>query len=150
MLRSPRMWLWVAGGWLVLGGLAHLGFHTWAFVLENRTSGGYWEFAMNAMKQATSADLLRPSMWSLFRIYGVGLGLLWLFAGIADLLLVVSDVPQRLLARMSLLQTVFWTLAFVPFGFMEPVAGPLVVVALAVPLHGIAYLTASLDDRGAG
>lgn len=143
------MWLYVAGGWLVVGGLAHLGYHTWAFVLENRTAAGFWEFAMNAMKQATSPDLLRPSMWSLFRIYGVGLGLLWLFAGTVDLVLAFSETPRRLLATLSFVQTAFWTLAFVPFGLMEPVAGPLAVVAIAVPLHGIAYLTASMDDRDA-
>lgn len=143
------MWLYVAGGWLVVGGLAHLGYHTWAFVLENRTAAGLWEFAMNAMKQATSPDLLRPSMWSLFRIYGVGLGLLWLFAGTVDLVLAFSETPTRLLATLSFVQTAFWTLAFVPFGFMEPVAGPLAVVAIAVPLHGIAYLTASMDGRDA-
>lgn len=143
------MWLYVAGGWLLVGGLAHLGYHTWAFLLENRTAAGFWEFAMNAMKQATSPDLLRPSMWRLFRLYGVGMGLLWVFAGLVDLVLAFSRAPGRLLARLSFLQTAFWTLAFIPFAFVDPVAGPLAIVAMAVPLHGIAYMTALMDGQDA-
>lgn len=150
MLRSPRMWLYVAGGWLVLGGLAHLGFHTWAFVLENRTAAGFWEFAMNAMKQATSPGLPRHSMWSLFRAYGIGLGLLWVFAGVVDLVLAFSDAAPRLVARLSFVQTAFWALAFLPLAFLDPVAVPLAIVAMAVPLHGIAYLTATMEERGTG
>lgn len=146
LIRNPRLWLYVAGGWLVVGGLGQLALHVWDFVLENRTSAGLWEFAMNAMKQARTPDLLRPSMWRLFRLYGVGLSLLWLFAGIVDLVLALSTTPRRLVATLALIQTVFWTLAFVPFAFVDPVELPLLVVSVAVPLHGIAYLTAAADD----
>lgn len=145
MLRSPRMWLWVAGGWLILGGLAHLGIHVWGFVLENDTAGGLRAFAMDAMKQARSPDPLRPSMWRQFRLYSASLALLFLFAGLVDVILVALAAPRRVVASVTLLQTVFWTVAFIPFAFVDPVLQPLAVVAVAVPLHGIAYLTAAAE-----
>lgn len=150
VLRSSRLWLYVAGGWLILGGVAHLGYHVWGIVLENDVSGGLREFAMQAMKQAQSPDPLRPSLWRVFRLFSVSLGLLWLFAGIIDLVAAFGDVPDRVRSMLSLTQTVFWTLAFVPFAFVDPVIQPMVVVGLAVPLHGIAYITAEAVVREGG
>ena len=150
MLRSPRLWLYVAGGWLLVGGLGQLGYHTWGLVLENDVSGGLREFAMQAMKQAQSPDPLRPSLWRVFRLYSVSLALLWLFAGIVDIAAAFGDVPHRVRTGISLIQTVFWTAAFVPFAFLDPVIQPLVVVGLAVPLHGIAYITAEAAAREDG
>jgi len=142
------MWLYVAGGWLVLAGLAHLAFHVWGFVLENQTSAGMWELAMGAMKQAQSPDPLRPSLWRVFRLFSVALALLWLFAGTVDLIFAFMDVPPQVRTTVSLLQTVFWTAAFVPFALIDPVLQPLIVVALAVPLHGIAYFTSVAEQDG--
>lgn len=150
VLRSSRLWLYVAGGWLILGGVAHLGYHVWGLVLENDVSGGLREFAMQAMKQAQSPDPLRPSLWRVFRLFSVSLGLLWLFAGIVDLVAALGDVPHRVRSMLSLAQTVFWTVAFVPFAFVDPVIQPMIVVGLAVPLHGIAYITAEAVVREGG
>jgi len=141
-LRNPRVWLYVAGGWLVFAGLAHLGFHVWGLVLENDSSGGLREFAMNAMKQAQSPDPLRPSMWRVYRLHSVYVGLLWLFAGGVDMVTAVASNSSRLWATVGLGQTAFWTLAFVPAALIDPVIQPLIVAAIAVPLHGIVYLTA--------
>ena len=118
VLRSSRLWLYVAGGWLILGAVAHLGYHVWGLVLENDVSGGLRAFAMQAMKQAQSPDPLRPSLWRVFRLFSVSLGLLWLFAGIIDLVAAFGDVPDRVRSMLSLTQTIFWTLAFVPFAFV--------------------------------
>lgn len=150
MFRSPRLWLYVAGGWLIVGALGQLGYHVWGLVLENDVSGGLREFAMQAMKQAQSPDPLRPSLWRVFRLYSVSLALLWLFAGVVDLAAAFSDVPNGVRTGLSLIQTVFWTLAFVPFALVDPVIQPLVVVAVAVPLHGIAYITAEAAAREDG
>lgn len=142
------MWLYVAGGWLVLAALAQLGYHVWGIVLENDVAGGLREFAMNAMKQAQSPDPLRPSMWRVFRLYSVSTGLLWLFAGTIDIVAAFATLPARVRTVLALIQTVFWTAVFVPFAFVDPVIQPLVVVALAVPLHGIAYLTGAAAEKG--
>lgn len=150
VLRSSRLWLYVAGGWLILGGVAHLGYHVWGLVLENDVSGGLREFAMQAMKQAQSPDPLRPSLWRVFRLYSVSLALLWLFAGIVDIAAAFGDVPHRVRTGISLIQTVFWTTAFIPFAFLDPVIQPMIVVGLAVPLHGIAYITAEAVVREGG
>ena len=150
VLRSSRLWLYVAGGWLILGAVAHLGYHVWGLVLENDVSGGLRAFAMQAMKQAQSPDPLRPSLWRVFRLFSVSLGLLWLFAGIIDLVAAFGDVPDRVRSMLSLTQTIFWTLAFVPFAFVDPVIQPMIVVGLAVPLHGIAYITAEAVVREGG
>ncbi|MBT8487760.1 MAG: hypothetical protein KJO65_02920 [Gemmatimonadetes bacterium] len=147
MLRSPRLWLYVAGGWLFVAGLGHLTYHTWGLILENDVSGGLREFAMQAMKQAQSPDPLRPSLWRVFRLYSSSLALLFLFAGIVDLAAAFGDVPHRVQRGIALLQTVFWTVAFIPFAFVDPVIQPLIVVGLAVPLHGIAYITAEVAER---
>lgn len=144
MLRSPRVWLYVAGGWLIATGLAHMGAHVWTFVLENGMVG-LREFAMNAMKQAQSTDPLRPSLWRLFRMFSVSFSLLLLFAGFANVLLAWTGAPARTLKVFALFGTVFWTLAFVPFAFVDPVIQPIVAAVIAVPLHAIAYVTASQE-----
>lgn len=142
------MWLYVAGGWLIVGGLTHLGYHVWGLVLENDISGGLREFAVNAMKQARSPNPLQPTLWRVFRLYSVSLGLLFLFAGIVDVVFAFSDVERRVRSTLALVQTLFWTAVFVPFAFVDPVILPLVFVALAVPLHGIAYVTAAAKTDG--
>lgn len=143
MPRNARVWLSIAGGWLLLGGAAHLTYHVWGVILENDSSGGLREFAMNAMKQAQSPDPLRPTMWRLYRTFSASLGLLFLLGGIMDLMLAAIDAPRRVLSATALTQTLFWTAAFIPFALIDPVIQPLAVVAIAVPLHGIAYITAA-------
>lgn len=142
MLRSPRVWLYAAGGWLIVTGLAHLSAHVWTFVLENGMVGQR-DFAMNAMRQALSTDPLQPSMWRLFKSFSVSFGLLLIFAGAVDVVLAWTGAAPRTLRAFALLGTVFWTLAFVPYAFLDPVLQPILVALVAVPLHGIAFLTAS-------
>jgi hypothetical protein len=143
VLRSPRFWLGVAGVWLVAAGLAHLVFHIWAYVLGNGV-GGMREFAVAAMKQAQSPNPLRPSLWQQFRLFSVSFGLLQVFAGSANLVLAGSRPSNASLRAFALFATMFWTLTFVPFAFIDPVIQGLVVAMVAVPLHAIAYLTATL------
>jgi hypothetical protein len=101
MLRNPRVWLYVAGGWLILTGLAHTGAHVWTFVLENGMVG-LREFAMNAMKQAQSTDPLSPSLWRLMRTFSLSFSLLLLFVGSANILLAWTHAPARTLSAFSL------------------------------------------------
>lgn len=124
-----------------MGALGHLGWHVWGVVLEHDTAAGLREFAMNAMKQARSLDPLQPSMWRVHRLYSLSLALLWLLGALVDLVFTAIRAPRRVLASLALLQTLFWTLAFIPFAFVDPVIQPLIFVGGAVPLHGIAYLT---------
>lgn len=145
MLRNPRVWLYVAGGWLIVSGLAHTAAHVWTFVLENGMVG-LREFAMQAMKQAQSPDPLRPSLWRQFRMFSVAFSLLLFFTGTVDVLLARSVANRKTLRSFALLGTVFWTIAFVPFAFVDPVIQAITVSAVAVPLHALAYLTASMDE----
>jgi len=146
LIRSPRFWLYTAGAWLIALGLAHMAAHVWTFVLENGI-GGLREFAMNAMKQANSSDPLTPSMWRLFRMLSVSFGLLLIFAGAANVVLAWSGAPLRTLRVFALFGTVFWTLAFIPFAFVDPVIQPIVAAVVAVPLHAIAYVTAAAAEE---
>lgn len=145
MLRNPRFWLALAGGWLILTGLAHTAVHVWTFVLENGT-GGLRLFAVNAMKQVRSPDPLTPSMWRQFRMFSVSFSLLLFFTGAMDLLFARMEAPRRVLANVALFGTVFWTVAFIPYAFVDPVIQSIVIAAIAVPLHAIAYLAATLGD----
>ncbi len=145
MLRNPRFWLAVAGAWLIVTGLAHTTAHVWTFVLENGI-GGLREFAMNAMKQARSPDPLTPSMWRQFRMFSVSFSLLLFFTGGLNILISRIEAPRRVLAHVALFGTVFWTLAFIPFAFVDPVIQSIVVAFIAVPLHAIAYVAATLDE----
>jgi len=142
VLNNPRAWLRIAGGWLLLTGLAHLAAHTWGFVLENGMVG-LREFAMNAMQQARSLDPLTPSLWRQFRLFSVSFGLLLLFAGAVNFLIASKSTGIETIRNYGLFATVFWTAAFIPFAFIDPVIQAIVVAVVAVPLHGIAYLTAS-------
>lgn len=146
MLRSPRVWLFAAGGWLIVAGLAHAAAHVWTFVLENGMVG-LREFAMNAMKQAQSPDPLRPSLWRQFRLFSVSFSLLLLFAGSVNFLLAWTRAPLDFVRTFTLFATVFWTLAFIPFAFVDPVIQSIVVAAVAVPLHAIAFVTADFSAR---
>lgn len=146
MFRNPRIWLYAAGGWLIVTGVAHLAAHVWTFVLENGMVGQR-DFAMNAMRQALSTDPLQPSMWQLFRSFSVSFGLLLLFAGTVDVVLAWTNAAARTMRSITLLGTVFWTLAFIPYAFIDPVLQPILVAIVAVPLHGIAFLTATEEAR---
>lgn len=141
MLRNPRVWLYAAGGWLIVCGVAHAYLHLASFGLE-RGLEGQQGFAIRVMQSAASLEPLRPSMWTLFRTYSVSLSLLLFFAGAADVLLAWLGAPPRILRAFGLLGTVFWTAAFAPFALVDPVLLPIVVSAVAVPLHGIVWLTA--------
>ena len=150
MLRNPRVWMYAAGGWLLVCAAAHATAHVWLFVLENEFYG-LREFAMNAMKQAESPDPLRPSLWRQFRMFSVGFGLLMAFGGLAGVLMAGSRTPDETRRAYALLSTVFWTVAFGLFAFVDPVLQALLVSAVAVPLYGIAYVTAerATEDGGA-
>ena len=146
MLRSPRAWLYAAGGWLVLMGLVHTGVHVWMFVLENGLVGQR-EFAMKAMKQAYSLEPLQPTMWTTFRAFSVSFSLLLLFSGSVGVMLSWIGSSPRVLRSYALLGTVFWTAAFVPFAFVDPVILPIVIAMIAVPLHALAWLTADQEVK---
>jgi hypothetical protein len=145
VLRSPRVWLVAAGGWLILAGLAHSTAHLWYYVLEHDLIGR--RFVVEAMKQASSADPLNPSLWRQFRAFSMGFALLFYFTGVGNLLLLWTKVPMETLRVFTLLETVFWTLAFGLFAFVDPVIQPIVVTAVAVALHGIAFVTAHQETK---
>ncbi len=143
MLRNPRIWAFAAGGWLVLMGLAQLALHVWGVALEHAMVGQR-AFAMEAMKQAFFLEPLQPSLWRRHRMLSVSLGLFYVFAGFVPCALAWLRVEARVLSTLALFGTVFWTLTFVPYAFFDPVALPLATAAIAVPLHGTAWLTATL------
>jgi hypothetical protein len=68
-------------------------------------------------------------------------------AGSINLLFARSDIPRRFQANVALLGTVFWTIAFIPYAFVDPVIQSIVVAFIAVPLHAIAYLTATVSEE---
>ena len=146
MLRNPRVWMYAAGTWLLGCAAAHATAHVWLFVLENEFYG-LREFAMNAMKQAESPDPMRPSLWRQFRMFSVGFGLLLAFTGLTTVLMAGERTEDATRRSFALLSTVFWTVAFGLFAFVDPVLQALLVSAVAVPLFGIAYVTA---ERAAG
>lgn len=149
MLRNPRVWLYAAGGWLILTGIAHLGAHVGTLVLE-RGITGQREFVMNAMKQAFSTDPLQPSMWQVFRSFSLSFGLLLLFGGAVDVTLAWTRAAARTMRSIALLATVFWTLAFIHYAFVDPVIQPILVALVAVPLHAIAFLAAMAEEQEGG
>lgn len=146
MIRNPRAWFYISGAWLVLGGLAHFAGHTWSLVLENGMVG-LLDFAMNAMKQARSPNPLNPSLWRQFRLFSTSFGLLLLFAGSLNIVLAATRAPRQTLQVVALFATIFWTLAFVPFALIDPLLQAILIAAVAVPLHAIAWLTASQPEE---
>jgi hypothetical protein len=124
--------------------VAHSAAHVWYYVLENDLVG-MRQFAVDAMKQAESLDPLHPSLWRQFRSFSLGFALLLYFSGIADLLLWWTRVPAPTLRVFTLLETVFWTLAFGLFVFVDPVIQPILVAGVAVPLHAIAFVTSDQE-----
>jgi hypothetical protein len=138
--------MYAAGLWLVMSAVGHGTAHVWSFVLEHGMYG-MREFAMNAMKQAPSAEPLRPTLWGQFRALSMGFGLLLLFAGGVDIMLAWTRAPHRTIASFSLFATAFWTAAFGLFAFVEPLLQGILVSMVAVPLHAIAYTTSEYAAR---
>jgi hypothetical protein len=138
------VWAFAASGWLVIMGMTQLGLHVWGVVQEHAMQGQR-EFAMEAMRQAFFPEPLQPSLWRRYRMLSASLGLFYLFAGIVPGLLAWLQADRRVLAGMALFGTVFWTLTFMPYAFSDPVALPLATAAVAVPLHGTMWLTATLQ-----
>ncbi len=66
-----------------------------------------------------------------------------------DVALAWTRAAARTIRSIALLATVFWTLAFVPYAFVNPVIQPIVVALIAVPLHGIAFLSAMAEEEEA-
>ena len=85
------------------------------------------------------------SWFALAAVAILGFGLWALFASAVSFLLARSDASPRLLASFSLLSTVFWTLAFVAWVFVDPVLPPILAAAGVVPLYGLAWLTANQE-----
>lgn len=149
MLRNPRIWCYAAGGWLIVSGLLHLALHVWGVALEHAMTGQR-EFAMNAMRQAFFLEPLQPSLWRRYRMLDVSLALFFVFGGGVPCLLAWVRADDRVLAAFALLGTVFWTIVFVPYAFFDPVLLPLLTVAVSVPLHASAWLTAVQEGRPPG
>ena len=61
-------------------------------------------------------------------MFSVSFGLFFFFAGSVNVLLAWNSAPVRLVRTYALFATAFWTIAFVPFAFVDPVAQPLVGV----------------------
>ncbi len=142
-MTQPRIWLRVAGAWLLLAGAAHMGWHVYSVVLEHGMIG-LREFAMNAMKQAQFFEPLTPSLWLHYRLYGMLFSIFLLFGGSVDLILSTDDTPRAAQSRYALMATLFWTVTFGLIAFLTPVIQPLAIVAVAVPLHGAAYISTTL------
>jgi hypothetical protein len=128
-------------------GLLQLGLHVWGIVHEHAMVGQR-AFAMEAMQQAFFLDPLQPSLWRTHRMLSASLGLFYLFAGAIPILLAWIRAEPRILSATTLFGTVFWTLTFVPYAFSDPVALPLATAAVAVPLHGTAWLTTTFRAQG--
>jgi len=146
MLRKPRTWLFAAGFWLIAAGLAHLGSHVWTYVLGNGMDGQR-DFAMRAMQQSFSLDLLRPSLWRTFLAMSVSMALLFLFAGSVTVLLSWIRPPVRVLSGYALFSTVFWTTAFSVWLFVDPVIQPVLAAGVVVPVFGLAWMTAQIEPE---
>jgi len=146
MLRKPRTWLFSAGFWLIAAGLVHLGSHVWSYVLGNGMDGQR-DFAMRAMQQSFSLDLLRPSLWRTFLAMSVSMALLFLFAGCVTVLLAWIRPPIRVLSGYALFATVFWTTAFSVWLFVDPVLQPVLASGVVVPIFGLAWMTAQLEPE---
>ena len=102
---------------------------------------------MKAMKQAYSLEPLQPTMWTMFRAFSVSFSLLLLFSGSVGITLARIASPSRVLRSYALLGTFFWTAAFIPFAFVDPVLQQIVVAAIAVPLHALAWITADQEVK---
>jgi hypothetical protein len=91
-------------------------------------------------------------MWTTFRAFSVSFSLLLLFSGSTAVMLAWVGSPPRILRSFALFGTVFWTAAFIPYAFVDPVIKSIVVAVIAVPLHALAWLTADQaikEARGA-
>jgi hypothetical protein len=83
-------------------------------------------------------------------MFSVSFSLLLVFGGALDVTFAFLRLPASTLRVLALVGTVFWTVAFVPFAFVDPVIQGIVVAAVAVPLHAIAYLTATIEEESRG
>jgi hypothetical protein len=76
-------------------------------------------------------------------------GALLVFAGAANVLLAWLPTPLHMVRTFAFFGTLFWTLGFAFYVFVEPVSFPILTSVAAVPMHALAWLTALMAEEDA-
>lgn len=95
---------------------------------------------MNTMK-AYIADkmLFQTSMWTLLKMFSVSFSLLFLFAGLMNLVILKSDLPEAFLSKVALFNAVFWFASLLLFAILNPAIQPLAICLAASLFFGVSY-----------
>lgn len=95
---------------------------------------------MNTMKAYVADKILfQTSMWTLLKMFSLSFSLLFLFAGLLNLLILKSDLPEAFLSKVALFNAVFWLVSLLLFAILNPAIQPIAICLTASLLFGISY-----------
>jgi hypothetical protein len=124
---------------LLLAVVGHSVGHFLFYISESRFDAERLSL-MNTMK-AYIADrmLFETSMWTLLKMFSMTFSLLFSFAGLMNLLILKSDLPDEFLQKVALFNAIFWLLSLILFSTLNPAIQPIVICLMATILFGTSY-----------
>lgn len=124
---------------LLLAFVGHSFGHFLFYIYESRFDAERTSL-MNSMK-AYIADRMffDTSMWTLLKMFSMTFSLLFLFAGLMNLMILKSNLPDEFLQRTALFNSVFWFISLVLFSALNPAVQPIVICLITTVLFGTSY-----------
>lgn len=122
-----KIWFVVGSCFLLLSSAGHLVGH-FIFYIRESCFDAERVSLMNTMK-AYIADkiLFQTSMWTLLKMFSLSFSLLFLFSVLLNLLILKSDLPEAFLAKVALLNTIFWFVSLLLFSALNPAIQPIAI-----------------------
>lgn len=103
-----KIWFAVGSYFLLLSSVGHLVGH-FIFYVNEMSFDAERGSLMNTMKAYVADKMMfQTSMWTLLKMFSLSFSLLFLFAGLMNLLILRSDLPETFLPKVALFNTLFW------------------------------------------
>ncbi len=140
MRQKSRLFLRLAGGWLVLVNLGHTWGYYSAFVsrnlLDDRRQAAY-----ELMKEPVGGGIMDPSFWTVLQMLALELSFFLAFAAITSFW--IANQPDQALHRgFARISAVIFGLSTIAFFIVHPQINAFVIAAVAALLYSTAWWVA--------
>ena len=145
MNKRFRLWYNLASYFLLLSAITHATGHYLFYLDESGFASDRVALAEAMKGYLADTFILNTSMWTLLKMFSLSFSLLFLFAGLINLLLIRSNLPADAMKRVAKFHLLFWLASLLLFLSLHPAIQPIVICATASSLFAIA-LTQAKDD----
>lgn len=134
-----KIWFAIGSYFLLLSSIGHLVGHFLFYVNESSFDAERVSL-MNTMKAyITDKMLFQTSMWTLLKMFSMSFSLLFLFAGLINLFILKSDLPQKFLQKVAIFNSSFCFVSFLLFAILNPAVQPLTNCLISSMMFGCSY-----------